>query len=545
MKGKKIPRKVLQDQIEGLKQKFERSQSQEVDLLERLALLEGINRSLSEQNKSNGYVQMTRKDGKFKEEDFYDGVINVPNIKSILEGWEVKIKDWNRYIDSIKQKGTIVAIVGTYNKGKTFLLGKLSNSKVPEGFNVNSQGISITYLQKDGAKLPIIGLDTKGSALPLDISSISRPMFTMDESVNGLNSLLLQNEKLQEKGLKDLLRDHQATEDILQKFIMDIANLIIVMVSDLNFEDQKLVNKIKKQFKNIKSKKIIVVHNLYHTHYTDDVEYKIKEFIKKGFLLEEVQHKHTNSSRNRTYYVEHTGKDEIIPHIIIAKDYSEAGDYYNEVGLNYIRECINTIDQQKQIDIVENFYKYLQKNLFTYIKGDRDLKINDLVLDREENGQYKCIRLNEVNGIKLQSVFADELGELHVFKDGFRPNYALYDETGPNGENFLCLKIECPEKCSSIKSRIILTTEEFKFQVKGEKGTNEAGINEVLASTRHFGEFYLETDFYKRLKYKFDSNEIPRVNFVDGMLILRWRLLNYGGGGWISTNIRREDVSHR
>jgi len=96
------------------------------------------------------------------------------------------------------------------------------------------------------------------------------------------------------------------------------------------------------------------------------------------------------------------------------------------------------------------------------------------------------------------------------------------------------LKLECPEQCAGIKSRVHLTTEEFKIQIKGTKGTSLLGNSEILANTRQFGEFYVETDLYKRSKYKFDYNEIPKIIYVDGMIILKWRLVSSNGDDWIS-----------
>jgi len=540
MRSRKIPREVLQEEIILLKQRTQQFEKQIQQLAEQKARLEAQNKTLQEECKSNSYVQLSRKNGNFHEEDFYHGVIDIPNIKSLLEGWKIKIKEWEQYLELTKRKCTIVAVVGNYNKGKTFMLGKLSDLKTPEGFNVNTQGLSIIYLHnpKDGTQMPIIGLDSKGSSLPLDISSIKRNAMRGDESFDGQITLKMENERLQEKELKDLLRDHEATEDVLQNFIMDIANVIVVMVAELNFEDQKLVNKIKKKFKNVGSKKIIVVHNLYHTHHVIDVEFKINEFIKKAFLLEEVQHKYSDPYKNKAYFVEQLRKDEVVPHIILAKEHSEAGNYFNDVGIKYIKDCLNTTDQQKPIDIIERFYKYLQKNLMTYIKAERELSPYDLVLDRDENSRYVGIRLNEVNQIKLKSVFADEFGQLHVFKEGFQPNYTLFEEAHSDEERYLCLKLECPEKCSEVKARIHLTAEEFKIQIKGKKDTNPLVKSDILANTRQFGEFYVETDLFKRSKYKFDYNEVPSVRFVDGMIVLRWRLMSSDGDDWISTDIR-------
>lgn len=53
---------------------------------------------------------------------FYDGIIQVNNIRNIIKGWNIFFKDHEKYRELIQKKGVVVTVVGNYNKGKTFLL---------------------------------------------------------------------------------------------------------------------------------------------------------------------------------------------------------------------------------------------------------------------------------------------------------------------------------------------------------------------------------------------------------------------------------------
>lgn len=65
-------------------------------------------------------------------------------------------------------EGAIVAVVGLYDKGKTFVLNNLSSSNLPSGKKVNTKGLSFKYVNvDDGTKL--ILLDTAGSYSPVKV----------------------------------------------------------------------------------------------------------------------------------------------------------------------------------------------------------------------------------------------------------------------------------------------------------------------------------------------------------------------------------------
>ncbi len=91
---------------------------------------------------------------KFKSDNnenaFYDIIINITSIKNLNnEGWIVKYpkKEKGRnYYNKIKDDPTIiVGVIRNGNKGKSFLLEKLSEYQIPKGFNVKTEGLSIRY----------------------------------------------------------------------------------------------------------------------------------------------------------------------------------------------------------------------------------------------------------------------------------------------------------------------------------------------------------------------------------------------------------------
>lgn len=54
------------------------------------------------------------------------------------------------------------------------------------------------------------------------------------------------------------LKDRLLTENLLQRFILNQSHLILIIVDQLSKEEQKLIKKIKNNYKN---SEIIIVHN--------------------------------------------------------------------------------------------------------------------------------------------------------------------------------------------------------------------------------------------------------------------------------------------
>ena len=66
---------------------------------------------------------------------------------------------------SVAWRGAVVAVLGLYDKGKTFVLNSLTESKLPSGKKVATKGLSFKHVEVDGGTQFIL-LDSEGAALP-------------------------------------------------------------------------------------------------------------------------------------------------------------------------------------------------------------------------------------------------------------------------------------------------------------------------------------------------------------------------------------------
>ena len=105
-----------------------------------------------------------------KLEKFYDVIIDIKSIKDINIGWEIKMnkrgeKKYNKFKN---EKALIIGIIGNSNRGKSFLLSKISKINLPVGTSIRTEGLIIKYPELEKYKnRNIILLDSAGIETPL------------------------------------------------------------------------------------------------------------------------------------------------------------------------------------------------------------------------------------------------------------------------------------------------------------------------------------------------------------------------------------------
>ena len=190
---------------------------------------------------------------KFDGEDplkFYDIIVDIQSIKQIENGWEILMKDRGKnYFKENNETDVKIGVIGNGNKGKSFILSKISKIDLPIGFSVKTKGLSIKFPDLNIHKnRKIILLDSAGQETPVINDEKNT---TENKSQNSQQNEINKQEELIEKS-----RDKLLTEFFLQNFIVQYSDLLIVVVGLLTFSEQKLITKIKKSYSNLKKKVI-------------------------------------------------------------------------------------------------------------------------------------------------------------------------------------------------------------------------------------------------------------------------------------------------
>ena len=174
-------------------------------------------------------------------EDFYDVVIDIKSIKDIKEGWKIKMNERgkNNYNSHKDENEIKIGIIGNSNKGKSFILSKLSKINLPSGMSIRTEGLSIKYPElKEYKNKKIILLDSDGLETPV---------------IKDNKEDIIDNEKFREKS-----RDKLITELFLQNYIIQNSDILILVIGILTYSGQKLLNRIKTKIQRLKINNFIL-----------------------------------------------------------------------------------------------------------------------------------------------------------------------------------------------------------------------------------------------------------------------------------------------
>ncbi len=92
-----------------------------------------------------------------EEEKYYDIIIYIDSFTKLFkEGWDIFENNKEK-----KGKKLLIGVLGNKNKGKSYILQKISGNQLPLGYSESTKGISILYTQNR------IYLDSEGFEVPL------------------------------------------------------------------------------------------------------------------------------------------------------------------------------------------------------------------------------------------------------------------------------------------------------------------------------------------------------------------------------------------
>ena len=298
------------------------------DIIAELKDLNEINSQLQKEIEKLKKYDELKKTNKLKPEEFYDIVIDINSIKSVnTEGWKVIFNESGKekYIshkNEKEQKAIILGVLGNNNKGKSFLLSKISKLDLPTGTSIETKGLSVKYPELKGFKeRQLILLDSAGLETPVLIKENKEIIKKEDdkekndeiknehEIIEELNQNQddkehIQNKKIDEnseeiiqielkkeilnkkeieqnKEFKENARDKIMTELFLQNFIIMVSDILLIVVGKLTYSEQLLINKIKVESKKQNKGRIFIIHNLQEFRAVEQVQDYIKNTLLK------------------------------------------------------------------------------------------------------------------------------------------------------------------------------------------------------------------------------------------------------------------------
>ena len=487
--------------------------------------------------------------------NFYDVIIDIKSIKDITEGWEIKMNDKTnkKYEEYIKQKIIKIGVIGNSNKGKSFLLSKISKITLPSGTSIRTEGLSIKYpdlkLFKDRK---IVLLDSAGLETPVlkkeneeniqyeqkedDYENKDNNEINKNDEKERPDNIIKETEDLnnnqEEKGktnnsnkqkdkkddfFQEKSREKLITEFFLQKYIIKYSDILIIVVGILTYSEQKLLNRIKLEIQRAKlNKTLFIIHNLITYTTIDQVEEYINDFLLKSatFTLEEGHYISTKvGNKNGKYYYEKNTNPKIF-HLLFANEGSEAGKEYNDFTLDFLENNYQNVTDLKTFDVINTVKEGFKEISPEIIEKNEQSNIE---IEFDDSNQ-KLIKLKNQNIIKLKKCLIDELGFSNLRANAFQPLYNCFRKDGK-----FIIRIEIPGNVD-INSSIERSGELSVVKLFGEKKKDKEpkNLKDNKYITREFGKFNVEipVDYSDCII----SNEEPQIKKVNGVCILEYKL---------------------
>ena len=451
--------------------------------------------------------------------DFYDVIIDIKSIKDIKKGWEIKMNERGKkkYYEYKGMKIIRIGVIGNSNKGKSFLLSKISKIKLPTGTSIRTEGLSIKYPELEGyTDRKIVLLDSAGLETP--VLKDNEYEIIKNENDNSNDFSIIDNGNQSQNLKKDLKeyfkeksREKLITELFLQNYIIHNSEILILVVGIFTYSEQKLLNRIKTEIERAKiDKPLYIIHNLITYTSISQVNEYINEFLLKSvtFDLEEGHNISTRSiNQNGIYFYEKQSNPKIF-HLIFANEESEAGKYYNQFTLNFLENSYQNVNDLKTFDVIKTV-----KERFLEISKDIIDEPKNIELKFDDENE-KCIKLNGKDNIILKKCLIDELGFSNLKGDGFEPKYSYYKKD----KNTLIIFLECPGICS-------LTPDVYYegvyniIKLSGIKNKDKEPLKfeDSLFNTREFGKFSLEIPLKTE---EFLISDIEKPIKSDGIFII-------------------------
>ena len=372
----------------------------------------------------------------------YDIVLDITSIRDLInKGWIVKYnreEGKQKYL-SKKDEPTIVAgVIGNGNKGKSFFLEKLSGYKIPKGFNVKTEGLSIRFgtskehnvaiLDSAGQETPLLKMEKGNIIIEESNENIQKNDFpnanSKSEEKKGTNDGNNDNKEITinnnttnkpKKGkisedeenieFEQYSRDKLITEFFLQKFIIWKSDVLILVVGNISLTEQKLLLRIKKEVKSLdKNKQIFVIHNLKDYSTEEQVNDYIENTLKKLYKIEIEETNQQNIIKDSNYdtnnffdkyFIE---KGENVSHFIFLNDFCEKASYYNIPTIRHIQKEIEVIKTRTKFSIIDDCKEFFVKIAEEIM--EENPKIENLIVT--ENQKYDKIVLKNLKEITLK-----------------------------------------------------------------------------------------------------------------------------------------------
>ncbi|KAL4456150.1 hypothetical protein ABPG74_014111 [Tetrahymena malaccensis] len=398
------------------------------------------------------YLQNVEENIRQYDDDKEKLVIYIQNISQLVTGFGKfkgmqiyeKLEQKNEEQKNEEQKNeeqknedyAMVGVLGNINKGKTFVINKLSRSEENlsrEGELQRTHGITITQQTINNKTFFFADIEGNQQAYNMNLKQINKIFSneTQKENIPYMYS------KLQ--------------ENCINQFMIEHCNALIFITNSLSDDEQNAIEELKNYLKkrNTESqylKQVIVIRNLKHKKNLKSLQKTINEECKQFNLQLNTNNEGQQNGEQRDKSCQYI---EQIDNFFI--QYYYLGDHescqeikdYNMMVFQSIKDNIQLTQYKKHnTDIISNVKKFMKKFILNYFLIQSDKQI-DLEVKTVQNG-LKVLTLNKKEG---QINFLVNQRAIAESKFGFISSnliYTIKESQLQNNSKTLVAEIEFP-----------------------------------------------------------------------------------------------------
>ncbi|KRX05357.1 P-loop containing nucleoside triphosphate hydrolase [Pseudocohnilembus persalinus] len=353
--------------------------------------------------------------------------------------------------------GATVAVVGLYDKGKTFVLNNLTQSSLPSGKKCTTKGVSFKNVNVDNGTNLIL-VDTAGSYSPVQIK-------------NDLSIV-----------------EKEATETFLQDLVFEISDYFICVVNDFTSLDQRYLDRISRNLQNSTSKtfrEIIVIHNLKEVESQEILEHawenQVTQIYKNGMKQQTKVAAYDAQSEQVIEKSVAWFKTQYTRHICIINDDCPYGRQVNPWVFGLLKYWLKSVfvPVNRNFNVIESILTFSALKLSSYFKTSLTLSLQDT------NDKYvKTINTVQQENIQLPQFTIDASGLVNSMRpDSFTPQVDIV------ADDKYYIYMDIPGLC---KDDISIYRQNVVSVIKGKKDKPYIYNNKKLErNERKYGEFAL------------------------------------------------------
>lgn len=433
----------------------------------------------------------------------YDVIIEINSLLALqTSGWSIVLGQTTENVQPIKstpenKSGVVIAVLSTYNRGKSFLLNELCNLKLPSGNFTRTEGISIVVPKTDVQG--VIFIDTAGS----------------DASIE-----------------KDRVDDKKATEGLLREITLHLCSHVIIVVNRLMYTDQIYIQRVVKSMQSSKDKKqIIIVHNLVDATTKEDVEKAIEEEIVRIFNAKREEMNLKMKGRSTQIYFYRSILDNTnLRHFILAKNGSQAAKTWNTSSIDGMMTIFQAdTDNKRPLNVIPEIVGFVNKLLPQLIynnqsnNGSQELNEHILRVDQHTNQPFIVLsdRKDMKNlcadphqlAISKRLTYDDAgyfIGIRPIDCGDWEPRWNVYETDGE-----ILIEVEL---AGFGEKKVVITVDEKLIIIKGQRDNIDAALDNVISSQERIpkGQFVLNIPLNANIEPKEAT-----LKRVDGFYTIR------------------------